>query len=578
MSFGDDMLDLWGAAIWRASWQGGLAALVVAFVCRIMPSIPARFQSWMWRLAILKFAIALVWSAPIELPILPHAEPIVAATVGEPTPFGDLPGEATPAVDEHAQSDFPLLLIPFVAWAAIVAWQMVLIVVSCRNARLLKSRCRGSENRRLLEPCSRWSRMLGLSRPPLVLETEGQGSPLLVGILRPAIVLPTTTLERLDDAERSLVLGHELAHVSRRDLLCSLVAAIIRALFFFHPMAWFSERRLGLTQEIAADQLAISLQNQNPIHYARLLVAIVGKLGPRRATFAMSMGAAGEDGSLYKRLSAMRYVKHTTAQAALTYGLLLGLGAALGLVPWTPVAAPTAAAAAESETIDKQRSPAEAISVIGRDVTEVSSELDNRRETSPKQERIVVPPAAEKAAVKGNAKSSVVRGRFVSAKNGTLTVQANSGELIESKIFRSLKTTVWNDAAAKYVPTDTIKALKQVQVGTAIFVHGTDRNGTLRIGSRKGITSGTFVSYEQDRLLMLGTNLGEFYTKKYGNSVRFNKFRDDVPAFKSIDGREYRAIGSANEALRDLKQGTILHVYNEGDDNVTLVQIGERKP
>jgi hypothetical protein len=574
MSFGDELLDLWGAAMWRASWQGGLAALVVAFICRIMPSMPARFQSWMWRLAILKFVIAFAWSAPVEVPILPRAESIVAADVGEPIPFGGPPGETTSALDEPARSDFPLLLIPFAAWAAIAAWQIVRICVSCRNARLLRSRCHGSENRQLLDSCSRWSRMLGLSRPPLVLETEGQGSPLLVGILRPAIVLPTTTLERLEDAERSLVLGHELAHLSRRDLFWSLVAAINRALFFFHPVAWFGERRLGLAQEIAADQLAISLQSHNPIHYARLLLAIVGKLGPRRATFTLSMGAAGEHGSLYRRLSAMRYFRQTTARTALIYGLLLGHGAALGLVPWRPVAAP---AAAESEAIDNQRAPAEAIVVTAGDDADDSIELDNRRETPPKPERLLVPPADEKAAPQGSAKSGVVRGRFVSAKQGTLTVQTNSGELIERKYFRSLKTAVWSDAAEKYVPTDAVAALKQAEVGISIYIDGNDRTGSLRIGSRKVVTSGTFVSYENDRLLMLGTNLGEVYTKKYGNSVRFNKFRADVPAFKSIDGAEYRAVGSANDALRDLKQGTILHVHSEGDDNVTLVRIGETK-
>lgn len=575
MSFDDGMLELWSAAMWRASWQGGLAALVVAFVCRIMPSIPARFQSWMWRLAILKFAIALVWFAPIEIPILPRAEPIIAAEFGAAIPFGELQGEATPVVDGRARSGFALQSILFVAWAAIVAWQMVRIFVSCRKARLFKSRCRRSENHQLLDPCSRWSRVLGLSRPPLVLETEGQGSPLLVGILRPAIVLPTTTLERLEDAERSLVLGHELAHASRRDLLWSLIAAMNRALFFFHPAAWFSERRLGLTQEMAADQLAISFQNQSPIDYARLLVAIVSKLGSRRAAFAMSMSAAGADGSLHKRLWAMRYVKQTTARAGLTYGLLVSIGAALGLVPWSLVAVP--AAAAESESIDKQRSKAAAIVGTAGPRDDVSVELEGRRETLPKQERLVSSTADEKAAAKGSAKSSVVRGRFVSAKNGTITVQAHSGELIERRYFRGLKTTVWNDAAAKYVPMDAVAALKQAKAGTLIFIDGNDRNGTLRVGSRKVITSGTFVSYEQDRLLMLGTNLGEVYTKKYGNSVRFNRFRDDVPAFKSINGGEYRAIGLANDALRNLKQDTILHVHSEGDDNVTLVRIGESK-
>ncbi|MCE9608473.1 MAG: M56 family metallopeptidase [Planctomycetia bacterium] len=639
MSFDGDLLDLWGAAMWRASWQGGLAALVVAFMCRLRPSIPARYQCWMWRLVMLKFAVAFVWSVPVEIPVLPSADPIVSAAVDSPIPFSHMSSDDTPTVDERSPSNVPLLLIPFATWAVIVAWQLGRILVSCRNARLLKNRCRASEDRQLLDPCSRLSAMLGLRSPPLVLETEGQGSPLLVGILRPAIVLPTTTLERLDASERSLVLGHELAHVSRRDLFCSLVSAMIRALFFFHPAAWFSERRLGLTQEIAADQLAISLQNQSPVHYAQILLAIVGKLGSGRTAHMMSMGAAGEAGSLYRRLSAMRYVQRTTPGVVLAYGLLIGFGAMLGLVPWSLVAAPAAAAEETKPTERKEQS--EAIvngryvsfqeGVLKVKVRDDQSDVETEREwnvaedvnvvshhrAGPKQsiardafkqwepggliavtlndgnvvfiklgtDKVRVPKSVrsressleKKVDHRIDANSKMHWGRFTSFKNGTLTLESNSGELIETNVVRKTKTTEWSDTSGKFVPTDTFVALRQLKVGTVIVVNGANQSGTLRIGSRKGVTIGTFVSYENDRLLMLGKNLGERFTKKYGNNVHFNKFRDDVPAYESIDGGEYRPIGMANEALRNVKEGTILHVHSEGDDNITLVRIGEKK-
>jgi beta-lactamase regulating signal transducer with metallopeptidase domain len=648
VSFLDDMLDLWGAAIWRASWQSGLAALVVACLCRLIPSIPARFQCWMWRLVMLKFAISFIWSVPIEIPVLPKAEPIVFAAAVMPIPSGDDPSDDVMGIEWSAASRFPSLLIPFALWAAIVAWQLWRIAASCRNARLLKSRCRASDNRQLLEPCSRFSAMLGLASPPLVLETEGQGSPLLVGIMRPAIVLPTTTLDRLDASERSLVLGHELAHIGRRDLFCSLVAAVIRALFFFHPAAWLGERRLGLTQEIAADQLAITLQNQSPIHYARLLVTIVGKLGPRDAKLTMSMGAAGEEGSLYRRLTAMRYVKRTTPRMVLAYGMLLGLGGALGLVPWALVAAPASAAEEDQpkKPTDptKQAEPAkQADSIvkgkyvsfqdgvlkvnvqddrssvvsqrewkIADDVTVVSHrrsgatqgiardsfkqweaggliavklnsgnvvaiELGTDKAWLPKPEQSSESALGKKEGDKVEVKSKMHWGRFESFKNGTLTLETNSGDLIDTKVSRKFKTTVWSDSSGKFVPTDTFAALRQLAVGTVSVLNGANQSDTLRIGSRKGVTIGTFVSYENDRLLMLGRNLGESFTKKYGNNVRFNRFRDDVPAYESVDGGEYRPVGMANKVLRDVKEGTILHVHSEGDDNITLVQIGVPK-
>ena len=54
------LLDTWATTMWRACWQGGLVVLVVWSICRLLPSMPARFQCWLWRLAILKFMVVLV--------------------------------------------------------------------------------------------------------------------------------------------------------------------------------------------------------------------------------------------------------------------------------------------------------------------------------------------------------------------------------------------------------------------------------------------------------------------------------------------------------------------------------------
>ena len=86
------------------------------------------------------------------------------------------------------------------------------------------------------------------------------------------------------------------------------------------------------------------------------------------------------------------------------------------------------------------------------------------------------------------------------------------------------------------------------------------------------------MSYKDNRLLVLGKNLGESFTKKYGNNVHFNKFREDVPLYESIDGGEYKLVeGTPGKILPNVKEGTLITVHGEGDDNITLIQIGEPK-
>jgi len=64
------LLDAWVTTIWGACWQGSIVVLVIWTICRLLPSMPARFQCWFWRLAILKFVVLMLpWM--LNLPLLP---------------------------------------------------------------------------------------------------------------------------------------------------------------------------------------------------------------------------------------------------------------------------------------------------------------------------------------------------------------------------------------------------------------------------------------------------------------------------------------------------------------------------
>jgi hypothetical protein len=99
-----------------------------------------------------------------------------------------------------------------------------------------------------------------------------------------------------------------------------------------------------------------------------------------------------------------------------------------------------------------------------------------------------------------------------------------------------------------------------------------------KVAQKEKIERGRFVSFKDGRLLILGKNLGESFTKKYGDRVHFNKFREDVPVYESIDGGEYELVaGTSSEILGKVREGTNITIHGEGDDNITLIQIGVPK-
>jgi len=187
------------------------------------------------------------------------------------------------------------------------------------------------------------------------------------------------------------------------------------------------------------------------------------------------------------------------------------------------------------------------------------------------------PPAAVEPKIKVEVMDKTGRGRFVSYMAGTLTLRGNSGSLlIWNKIAETTDALLFDAAAGKFGPA-TAAALNRAKPEDWIQVVISKGKTTIRIGERKAQTVGTFVSFKDNRLLILGKNLGASFVQKYGNQVHFNKFRDDVPAFESVDGGEFKPVGPANKFLGTVKEGAVLTIHGEGDDNITRVEIGVPK-
>lgn len=180
----------------------------------------------------------------------------------------------------------------------------------------------------------------------------------------------------------------------------------------------------------------------------------------------------------------------------------------------------------------------------------------------------------QKEKVKVDKMQSSGFGRFVSFKDDALTVESNAGEnLTWGQISEIAKVFKFDAETNDYKTVEgAASALRQVKAGTYIQVG--DKRSFIRIGARHDEVIGSFVSFKNERLLMLGKNLPDSFTKRYGNNLHYSRFRDDVPVHESVDSGEYKLIGTANKILSHVKEGTIVTVHGEGDDNITLVQIG----
>jgi len=115
--------------------------------------------------------------------------------------------------------------------------------------------------------------------------------PVTAGWLRPSIVLPLSWKEWPLD-ELNVALAHEREHARKRDPLVQWLAALNRCVFWFHPLAWWLERKLAMLAEEACDA-AVVANGHDPHDYSEYLLnqaRAIQRAGSRVALHGSAMG------------------------------------------------------------------------------------------------------------------------------------------------------------------------------------------------------------------------------------------------------------------------------------------------
>lgn len=143
--------------------------------------------------------------------------------------------------------------------------------------------------------------------------------PVTVGFLHPTIILPESSRE-WPQAQLDAVLAHESEHIRRRDPLFQWIALLNRALFWFHPLAWWLERRLSGLAEEACD-VAVIARGYDPHEYSEYLLDLarsVERAGTRIDAVGMAMPGIGLKHRIRQMLSGVPIPKISRPRMACT--------------------------------------------------------------------------------------------------------------------------------------------------------------------------------------------------------------------------------------------------------------------
>ena len=155
-------------------------------------------------------------------------------------------------------------------------------------------------------------------------------APMLVGVLRPTILLPTALVARLPIDQMELVLLHELAHLRRFDPLINLIQTAIVTLLFYHPAVHWISRKVHEDRELVCDEDVVA-SGGDRLRYARVLLTLAEEGWPG----APSTALAASGGALLQRVE--HIVEVPSSRGINAQGVvLLALATLLALVWWLP--------------------------------------------------------------------------------------------------------------------------------------------------------------------------------------------------------------------------------------------------
>jgi beta-lactamase regulating signal transducer with metallopeptidase domain len=339
-----------------------LVVWLVSLVCRK----PALVRA-LWIVVLLKLLTPPVFTvsvdrwlqraAPTSRSIVPAAAPVLPLDRSQITVIPRVPDAAPPVKAEQRISPATLALqgLP-ILWLAGSAW-VVLIALSRAWAlsRTLKQATPADESAQSQAACL--AARLGLVRGAKVWLVPGVVCPALWAFGRmPRIIIPLELWQRLDEAQQSSVLAHELAHLRRGDHWVRLLELIVTVLYWWHPAVWLGRRQIHDCEEQCCDAWVLWAMPASAHAYGAALLEAVEFVSTHRPTRPALAAGLGEFRHLKRRLLMIK--KQSVARALSRAGLLWTCLSAAVALPVGPLFAQVSPPGAEGQSAEQAEATA----------------------------------------------------------------------------------------------------------------------------------------------------------------------------------------------------------------------------
>lgn len=273
-------LKKWTGKQFSPTWQYVLwVGVLLVMVVPVSVKVPALVQPLQEK--------QVVQTVPLPAEQTVTEQPAPVDTVEAPA------GEILPFTEETA--------LPPVPWWDVLAVLWVLGALGSLGYRLTGYFRFSRYIRRTGKPME----LAGVPKRLRVCKTSAAVSPMVMGIIRPTLILPETALT---ESRLPYVLCHELVHYRRGDIVWRWLAVLATSIHWFNPMVYVAAAQMQEACEISCDWCVVrSMEQAKRDDYMRVILELLAEAMAKKQILTTQM--ASEKKQLQRRFTMIRNQK-----------------------------------------------------------------------------------------------------------------------------------------------------------------------------------------------------------------------------------------------------------------------------
>lgn len=273
-----DLLSAFGWTIIHSIWIGGIVFILAWVLMYFFRNAKANYRYLIATGSLFSF-LALVSIAFFKVYAVQNINHGIKLTIGEN--FRSLSNNfmevsnlsnltnsfSLTNIENYINQNIPLLVVVWLVGLLFFSLRFAGGLIYTYRMRSRSQKIGGSELNNMLE---KMSKKIGLRSKVQIKETSLISTPMVIGFIKPIILLPLGMANGLSLHQVEAILFHEIAHIYRLDYLINLIQSIIEVVLFYHPVVWWLSAYIRAERENICDDIAIK-HTGSALNYAKAL-------------------------------------------------------------------------------------------------------------------------------------------------------------------------------------------------------------------------------------------------------------------------------------------------------------------